>query len=308
MLRYSVLHVLKMNHDYESSNSIKTSAIDKQISLPDDDMLKRHQRFNRGETTTSLVYVLPFDGCLNSRSLCKTESQKVIDSSIRSSQGGPNFNETEKFGPVVSSSPLKLTDIKRGFNPALVQARRLDQLVEAYKNILTAVGENIQRPGLLKTPERAAKALLYFTKGYEESVGDVLNDAIFDEDHDKLVVVRDIEMFSMCEHHMIPFMGRVSVGYLPNGKVIGLSKIARIVEVFSRRLQVQERLTRQIAEAMMTALRPRGVGVLVEATHMCMVMRGVQKVNAFTVTSVMMGEMEEDAKYRREFLMMIGKH
>lgn len=308
MLRYSVLHVLKMFHDYEPSNSVQTSAIDKQITIPNDDMLKRHQRFKRGETTRSLVYVLPFDGCLNSRSLCKADSQKTVDSSMRSSQGSPDSNETEKLGAVVSSSSPKLVDIQRDFNPTLVQARRLDQLVEAYTNILSAVGENIQRPGLLKTPERAAKALLYFTKGYEERVSDVLNEAIFDEDYDKLVVVRDIEMFSMCEHHMIPFMGRVSVGYLPNGRVIGLSKIARIVEVFSRRLQVQERLTRQIAEAMMTALRPRGVGVVVEATHMCMVMRGVQKVNAFTVTSVMMGAMEEDAKYRREFLMMIGKH
>ncbi|VDM31353.1 unnamed protein product [Hydatigera taeniaeformis] len=308
MLRYSVLHVLKMFHDYESTNTIETSAIDKRIAIPNDDMLERHQRFKRGETTTSLVYVLPFDGRLKSRSLCKAEPQKSVDSSVPSRQGSLASNETDKPVGVISSSSLQLVDYQRDFTPTLLRAHRLDQLSEAYANILSAVGENIQRPGLLRTPERAAKALLYFTKGYEERVSDVLNDAIFDEDYDKLVVVRDIEMFSMCEHHMIPFMGRVSVGYLPNGKVIGLSKIARIVEVFSRRLQVQERLTHQIAEALMTALRPRGVGVLVEATHMCMVMRGVQKVNAFTVTSVMMGEMEEDAKYRREFLMMIGKH
>ncbi|EUB60049.1 GTP cyclohydrolase [Echinococcus granulosus] len=297
-----------MFHEYESTDPVEAAAIDQQIAVPHDDMLKRHQCFKRGETTTSLVYVLPFDGRFNSRNLHKAESQRKADTTMRSSQESLDSNRSEKSGGVVSSSSFKLVGIQRDLNPTLVQAHRLDQLVEAYANILAAVGENVQRPGLLKTPERAAKALLYFTKGYGERVSDVLNDAIFDENHGKLVVVRDIEMFSMCEHHMIPFMGRVSVGYLPNGKVIGLSKIARIVEVFSRRLQVQERLTRQIAEAMMAALRPRGVGVVVEATHMCMVMRGVQKVNAFTVTSVMMGEMEEDAKYRHEFLMMIGKN
>ncbi|GAA47467.1 GTP cyclohydrolase I [Clonorchis sinensis] len=181
------------------------------------------------------------------------------------------------------------------------------ELTAAYHLILIGLGEDPQRQGLIKTPERAARAMLYFTKGYEERVCDLLNGAIFDEDHNEIVVVKDIEMFSMCEHHLIPFIGKVSIGYLPNRKVIGLSKLARIVEVYSRRLQVQERLTRQIAVALTEAVKPVGVGVIIEATHMCMVMRGVQKVNATTVTSTLLGAFKEDTKIRDEFLGLLGK-
>ncbi|VEL43254.1 unnamed protein product [Protopolystoma xenopodis] len=180
-------------------------------------------------------------------------------------------------------------------------------LVDAYRQILVGLGENTQRQGLLKTPERAAKAMLYFTKGYEERICDLLNGAIFDEDHDEMVVVKDIEMFSMCEHHLVPFVGRVSIGYLPDKRVLGLSKLARIVEVYSRRLQVQERLTKQIAVALADAVQPKGVGVVIEATHMCMVMRGVQKINAATVTSTMLGHFKEERTVRDEFLALIGK-
>ncbi|CAH8526778.1 unnamed protein product [Heterobilharzia americana] len=180
-------------------------------------------------------------------------------------------------------------------------------LVSSFHKILIAVGENPNRQGLLKTPERAAKAMLYFTKGYEERVSDILNGAIFQEDHDEMVLVKDIEMFSMCEHHMIPFIGRVSIGYLPNKKVLGLSKLARIVEIFSRRLQVQERLTKEIATALTEAVNPRGVGVIIEATHMCMVMRGVQKINSTTVTTAMMGDLKENLKLREEFLQLAGR-
>ncbi|KAL4238886.1 GTP cyclohydrolase 1 [Mactra antiquata] len=174
-----------------------------------------------------------------------------------------------------------------------------------YKGVLNALGEDTERQGLLKTPERAAKAIMFFTKGYRENISDVLNDAIFDEDHDEMVIVKDIEMFSMCEHHMVPFIGKVSIGYLPNKRVLGLSKIARIVEIYSRRLQVQERLTKQIAVAITEAIQPAGVGVVVEATHMCMVMRGVQKLNSRTVTSTMLGVFREDPKTREEFLTLI---
>ncbi|XP_074652736.1 GTP cyclohydrolase 1-like [Tubulanus polymorphus] len=185
------------------------------------------------------------------------------------------------------------------------RTRTVEGISEAYRDILVHVGEDISREGLLKTPDRAAKAMMFFTKGYEEKISEILNDAIFDEDHDEMVIVKDIEMFSMCEHHLVPFIGKVSVGYLPNKKVLGLSKIARIVEVYSRRLQVQERLTKQIAVALTEAVQPAGVGVIIEATHMCMVMRGVQKLNSRTLTSTMLGVFREDPKTREEFLSLI---
>ncbi|XP_066480416.1 GTP cyclohydrolase 1 [Tiliqua scincoides] len=181
----------------------------------------------------------------------------------------------------------------------------LPGLAAAYATILRALGEDPQRQGLLKTPWRAATAMQFFTKGYQETIADVLNDAIFDEDHDEMVIVKDIDMFSMCEHHLVPFIGKVHIGYLPNKQVLGLSKLARIVEIYSRRLQVQERLTKQIAVAITEALQPAGVGVVVEATHMCMVMRGVQKMNSKSVTSTMLGVFREDPKTREEFLTLI---
>ncbi|KAF7273474.1 GTP cyclohydrolase 1-like [Rhynchophorus ferrugineus] len=178
----------------------------------------------------------------------------------------------------------------------------IPEMSRSYRLLLGSLGENPDRQGLLKTPERAAKAMLFFTKGYDQNVEEVLNDAIFDEDHDEMVVVRDIEMFSMCEHHLVPFYGKVSIGYLPSGKVLGLSKLARIVEIFSRRLQVQERLTKQIAIAVLKAVQPNGVAVIIEGTHMCMVMRGVQKINSKTVTSTMLGVFRDDQRTREEFL------
>lgn len=181
----------------------------------------------------------------------------------------------------------------------------LPSLASAYSTILRGLGEDPHRQGLLKTPWRAATAMQFFTKGYQEKISDVMNDAIFDEDHDEMVIVKDIDMFSMCEHHLVPIFGRVHIGYLPNKRVLGLSKLARIVEIYSRRLQVQERLTKQIAVAITEALQPSGVGVVIEATHMCMVMRGVQKMNSKTVTSTMLGVFREDPKTRDEFLTLI---
>lgn len=184
---------------------------------------------------------------------------------------------------------------------------QLDDMSKAYESIIRHVGEDTRRQGLVKTPERAAKAMLFFTKGYEENLDDILNEAVFDEDHDEMVIVKDIEMFSLCEHHLVPFIGKVHIGYLPNKKVLGLSKLARIVEMFSRRLQVQERLTKDIARAILQAVHPSGVGVVIEASHMCMVMRGVQKINATTSTSCMLGVFRDDPKTREEFLTLIKK-
>ncbi|XP_059095603.1 GTP cyclohydrolase 1-like [Tigriopus californicus] len=181
----------------------------------------------------------------------------------------------------------------------------LKKLEGHFKSILSLIGENPEREGLVDTPMRAAKAMMFFTKGYEDSIQQAVKTAIFDENHDEMVVVKNIEIFSLCEHHLVPFTGKVSIGYLPQGKLLGLSKLARIVEIYSRRLQVQERLTKEIAHAVAKAINPRGVGVVVEACHMCMVMRGVQKVNSKAVTSCMMGVFRDDPKTRGEFLDLI---
>ncbi|BGP24755.1 hypothetical protein JCM10295v2_003674 [Rhodotorula toruloides] len=182
---------------------------------------------------------------------------------------------------------------------------REQKLADAVKVLLECIGEDPERDGLIKTPERYAKALLWMTKGYEERLPDVIGNAIFAEDHEEMVIVRDIDIFSLCEHHMVPFSGKVSIGYIPNKFVLGLSKLARIAETFSRRLQVQERLTKQIAAAIDEAIRPMGVAVVIEATHQCMTMRGVQKPGATTITSSMLGAFRRSDKTRAEFMSLI---
>ncbi len=179
------------------------------------------------------------------------------------------------------------------------------KLKEITKILLEEIGEESSREGLIKTPERVAKAWDFFSQGYDANVQDIVNGAIFEEECSEMVVVRDIEFFSMCEHHMIPFFGRCHVGYLPNKHIIGLSKIPRIVDAFSQRLQVQERLTSQIAETLMDILSPIGVGVVMEGRHLCMQMRGVEKQNSFATTSAMLGQFRDSAETRSEFLSII---
>lgn len=176
-----------------------------------------------------------------------------------------------------------------------------------YRGVLEALGENPQREGLLDTPERAAKAMRFLCHGYEQSLDQIVNGALFNATTDEMVIVRDIELYSLCEHHLLPFIGKAHVAYIPTGKVLGLSKVARIVDMFARRLQIQENLTRQIADAIREVTDAEGVGVVIEAQHMCMMMRGVQKQNSMMQTSVMLGSFRASNTVRQEFLQLIRR-
>ena len=185
-----------------------------------------------------------------------------------------------------------------------IESQKIEKLVE---ELLPLLGEDSARQGLQRTPKRVAASLRYLTQGYRQDASHILNGAIFDEPYSEMVVVKDIEIFSLCEHHMLPFYGKAHVAYIPNGKIIGLSKIPRLVDVFAKRLQVQERLTMQIADSLMEALKPLGVAVVIEAFHLCMAMRGVEKSNSSTVTSAMLGSFRNSERVRQEFLSLI-KH
>lgn len=174
-----------------------------------------------------------------------------------------------------------------------------------FKQILTSLGEDVDREGLRDTPERAASALRYLTKGYQDSLDDIINGALFESDMNEMVIVKSIEMYSMCEHHLLPFLGKCHIGYIPDGKVLGLSKIARIIDYYARRLQIQERLTTEVANCISNITGARGVAVVIEAQHLCMMMRGVEKQNSIMTTSVMLGEMRNNPTSRMEFLNLI---
>lgn len=180
-----------------------------------------------------------------------------------------------------------------------------EQLAKHYKAILSELGEDPEREGLLDTPARASKAMSFLTKGYKESLDDLVNGAIFESDNDQMVLVKDIELYSLCEHHLLPFIGKCHIAYIPSGKVLGLSKFARIVDMFARRLQIQENLTKQIADAVLSVTKARGVAVVIESKHMCMMMRGVEKQNSSMHSSVMLGAFRESQATRNEFLSLI---
>jgi GTP cyclohydrolase IA len=200
---------------------------------------------------------------------------------------------------------------KEGFTKPLANSKADNKtltnvsLEDIYRELLIRIGEDPNRDGLQRTPERVEKALKFLTKGYAEDPHELLNDALFTVNYDEMVIVKDIEMFSLCEHHLLPFFGKVHVAYIPNGKVIGLSKIPRLVDAFARRLQVQERLTTQVAEIIQESVQPLGVGVVIEARHLCMMMRGVEKQHSSTVTSAMLGAFRQEKETRDEFLALI---
>ncbi|KAI1266582.1 GTP cyclohydrolase I [Xylariaceae sp. FL1019] len=225
--------------------------------------------------------------------------------------------ESTKSEGTETRSPSPLIDFDGLSRPSLGTRERLEESTEqaaarlekmrgAVRTILECVGEDPDREGVLDTPSRYAKAMLYFTKGYQQNVKDIVNNAIFHEGHNEMVIVKDIEIFSMCEHHMVPFTGKMHIGYIPKNNVIGISKLPRIAEMFARRLQVQERLTREVANAIMEVLQPQGVAVVMESAHLCMVMRGVQKTTATTITSCVLGCFERKEKTRNEFLSLVG--
>jgi len=204
-------------------------------------------------------------------------------------------------------SPNADLDIEEGFTHEITRLpeKTLDRIASAYRQLLENVGEDSDREGLRRTPDRAARAFEFLTQGYRQDIEEIINDAVFESEASEIILVKDIELYSLCEHHLLPFIGRAHVAYIPNGKVIGLSKVARIVDVFARRLQIQENLTTQIAESLMRCLEPSGVAVVVEAKHLCMMMRGVEKQNSVMKTSCLLGTFKEDARTRSEFLSLL---
>ncbi|WP_294346498.1 GTP cyclohydrolase I FolE [Prosthecochloris sp.] len=211
-------------------------------------------------------------------------------------------NEPPSYSGYSSCADDECFDDTRNTDPEAISG-----ISNAVYTMLEGIGEDPEREGLLKTPERVARSMRFLTKGYRQNPVEMLQKAVFTESYDEMVLVKDIELFSMCEHHMLPFFGKAHVAYIPNGKIVGISKLARVVEVYARRLQVQERLTQQVRDIIQDVLNPRGVGVVIEAKHMCMVMRGVEKQNSTTTTSAMSGEFLSSQSTRSEFLRLINR-
>lgn len=234
-------------------------------------------------------------------------SPSRLEDTLRTTSDGHPGSETGE--PIIDFDRLNHMSVARPYRLQETlgeSAARLERLEQAVRTLLECIGEDPSREGLLATPERYAKSLLFLTKGYEQNVSDIVNGAIFQEHHNEMVLVKDIEIYSLCEHHLVPFFGTMHIAYIPVNSVIGLSKLARIAEMFSRRLQVQERLTKSVANAISEVLRPQGVAVVMESKHLCMAMRGVQKMRSTTVTSCMMGCFERGSTSRDEFLSLIN--
>ncbi|KAH8201634.1 hypothetical protein TruAng_004240 [Truncatella angustata] len=249
----------------------------------------------------------------------KSKRRNSLHKAARDPRDEPNGKKVKKVKTegVITRSPSPVIDFdglsrpSRGTRERLEEsseqaAQRLEKMRQAVRTMLECIGEDPDREGVLDTPSRYAKAMLFFTKGYQQNVKDIVNDAIFHEGHNEMVIVKDIEIFSLCEHHLVPFTGKMHIGYIPRDNVIGISKLPRIAELFARRLQVQERLTREVANAIMEILKPQGVAVVMESSHLCMVMRGVEKTTATTITSCVLGCFEKKEKTRSEFFSLIG--
>ena len=256
------------------------------------------------ETIEAQVCRLVTEGQVCICSTCEATRTRMLHRSGSSNKRAREESEPQSVSSASSSMAKKMATNESEKDQGQHE-QKLATMAAACQTILECIGEDPNREGLVKTPERWAKALLYMCSGYQMQPEDVTNGAVFAENHDEMVVVRNIDIHSLCEHHMVPFTGRVHIGYIPNGKILGLSKLARIAEMYARRLQVQERLTRQIADAIVETVEPLGVAVVVECSHFCMVMRGVQKVGALTTTSSVRGCFETSQKTRSEFFSII---
>ncbi|CCE73077.1 Piso0_000091 [Millerozyma farinosa CBS 7064] len=267
---------------------------------------------NQGDN--SLKRQEPFNGINNSITPAPIKKSKLTRDESITRYGTPL--QTRAASPCTLNPPIDhdgLSWPSRGARSRIEQSseeasERESRIANAVRTILTELGEDVDREGLIETPARYARAMLFFTKGYEDNIRDVIKKAVFEENHDEMVIVRDIDVYSLCEHHLVPFFGKAHIGYIPNKRVLGLSKLARLAEMYARRFQVQERLTKQIAMALSEMLKPRGVAVVIEATHMCMVSRGVMKPGSSTTTSCMLGCFRDHQKTREEFLTLLGRH